>query len=74
MLDGARFAQRLWVRKNFLFPSLTLFLNMLVGRKLLPPCLVFFKCTFYYINDCQHAKKELHHVFKSAEGVLDRVM
>jgi hypothetical protein len=46
MLDGARFVQRLWVRKNFLFPSLTLFLNMLVGRKLFPPCLVFLNVHF----------------------------
>jgi hypothetical protein len=46
MLDGARFAQRLWVRKTFLFPSLTLFLNILVGRKLLPPCLVFLNVHF----------------------------
>lgn len=30
-------------KKNFLFPSLILFVNMLVGRKLLPPCSMFLK-------------------------------
>ncbi len=35
--------ERLWVRKNLLVPSLTLFVNMLVGRKLYPPCPMFIK-------------------------------
>ncbi len=38
-----RFVQRLWVRKNSLFPNLILFINMLVGRKLLPPSPMFLK-------------------------------
>jgi hypothetical protein len=33
-------------KKRFLFPSLILFVNMLVGRKLLPQCSVFLKVHF----------------------------
>ncbi len=41
IMIGARFAQRSQVRTNFLFPSLVLFANMSVGRRLLLPCRVF---------------------------------
>jgi hypothetical protein len=43
-------------------------------KKITSPMFGVSKCTSYYINDCQHAKKELHYVFKSGESVLDRVM
>jgi hypothetical protein len=33
----------LQVRKNFLFLSLIFFVNMMIGRKLLPPCSVSLK-------------------------------
>ncbi len=36
----------LQVRKNFLFLSLIIFVNMLIRIKLLPPCLVFVKVHF----------------------------
>jgi hypothetical protein len=47
---SARFAQRLWVRNLFLFSSLILFVNMLVGRKLLPQCSVFLKVHFIMLR------------------------
>jgi hypothetical protein len=56
---ATRFAQRLWVRKNLLILSLTLFENMLVEKKIIPLCPMFLKLHFIMLNkDCQHAKNE----------------
>lgn len=70
---GAKFAQRLWLKKTSLFPSLILFVNMLVGRKLLPPCLVFQKVHSTMLKIVNMLKMKCL-FFRSEENVLDKVM
>jgi hypothetical protein len=61
-------------KENFIVPKFNSIFKHPSREKITSPMFGVSKCTFYYINDCQHAKKELHYVFKSGESVLDRVV
>jgi len=61
-------------KENLFVPKFNSFSKHISRKKITSPMFGVSKCTFYYISDCQHAKKELHSVFKSGESVLDRVV
>ncbi len=63
--------ERLWVKKNLLVPSLTFFVNMLVGRKLYPPCPMFIKVHSTMLSIVNMLKMKFFYV---SQSVLDKVM
>lgn len=57
LMFNASFSQRLWARKNFLLQSLIIFINMLVQKHLLPPCLLFLKVHYIMLRIVKMLKK-----------------